>query len=84
MHLQMKQEFSTNSAITEGWVVKCVCGVKKDDGRPMIECEDCKAWQHTKCVLGKAASKKSLPNTFVCRDCWQKSVEQRAAASEVS
>ena len=83
MYLQAKQEFSGNSAFSEGWIVRCVCGVKKDDGRGMIECEECKVWQHTKCVLGKAAAKKSLPDAFVCKDCQHKTVEQRAAAAKV-
>ena len=64
-------------------MVRCVCGVRKDDGRPMIECEECKVWQHTKCILGKAAAKKSLPDTFMCKDCQHKTVEQRAAAAKV-
>ena len=40
--MQGRDHFSTNSALSEGWVVRCVCGAKKDDGKPMIECEECK------------------------------------------
>ena len=40
--MQETDHFSMNSAFSEGWVVKCVCGAKKDDGKPMIECEECK------------------------------------------
>ena len=63
-------------------MVSCKCGAQKDDGRPMIECEDCKVWQHTKCVLGKASRKKSLVY-FVCNDCQQKTVETAAAAKVI-
>ena len=76
--MQEREQFSTNSAFSEGWVVKCVCGAKKNDGRPMIECEECKVWQHTKCIFGKA-SKGVLPTYFVCADCRQKTVEKDTA-----
>lgn len=64
-------------------MVNCKCGAQKDDGRPMIECEECKVWQHTKCVLGKA-SKKKPPACFVCNDCQQKTMEMAAAAAKVN
>ncbi len=75
---QETEHFSTNSALSEGWVVKCMCGAQKDDGRPMIECEECKVWQHTKCLFGKA-SKRVLPAHFICADCREKTVDKDAA-----
>lgn len=77
--MQARKHFSTNSAFSEGWVVSCTCGAKKDDGRPMIECEDCKVWQHTRCLLGKGFTKAKLPQHFVCGDCRRKTVEKLAA-----
>ncbi|CAL8469508.1 g9049 [Coccomyxa elongata] len=60
----------TNSDISEGWVVRCTCGVTKDDGRDMIECETCKTWQHVKCVLGKSRAKALPPGQeFTCTFC---------------
>ena len=60
----------TNSDISEGWVVKCTCGVTADDGRDMIECDTCKTWQHVKCVLGKKRAKALPPGQeFVCTFC---------------
>jgi hypothetical protein len=60
----------TNSDISEGWVVKCTCGVTSDDGRDMIECDTCKTWQHVKCVLGKKKAKALPPGQeFLCTFC---------------
>ena len=64
------EQVYTNSDISEGWVVRCTCGVTEDDGRDMIECETCKTWQHVKCVLGKKRAKALPPGQdFTCTFC---------------
>lgn len=30
--------------------VACRCGVSHDDGAAMVQCEECKTWQHCDCV----------------------------------
>ncbi|VVB08726.1 unnamed protein product [Arabis nemorensis] len=31
------------------WTVDCVCGVKFDDGKEMVNCDECGVWVHTWC-----------------------------------
>eukprot|EP00976_Prorocentrum_cordatum_P105426 1194257-Prorocentrum_minimum.AAC.2 len=31
------------------WTVSCVCGMRADDGFPMIACDRCGVWQHLFC-----------------------------------
>lgn len=57
----------TNSDVSEGWEVKCVCGVTNDDGEIMAECENCKTWQHIHCVLGR--KKLAEGESFLCTLC---------------
>ena len=48
-----KEALLQSSSFLKGWLAKRKCGAQKD-GRPMIECEDCRVWQHTTCLIGKA------------------------------
>ncbi|DBA72580.1 TPA: hypothetical protein ACH3X2_010333 [Trebouxia sp. C0005] len=54
----------SNSAVSEGWQVKCKCGVTVDDGKPMAECDGgCKTWVHIQCHKIKAGA------DFYCDQC---------------
>ena len=64
----MRAQISSNSQVSEGWTVRCVCGAAEDDGKPMAECDACKAWQHTKCALGKGP-KLAPGDPFLCTFC---------------
>lgn len=45
-----REPIQSNSAVSDGWQVKCNCSVTDDDGEPMAECEGgCKTWVHLKC-----------------------------------
>lgn len=36
----------------DDWIFDCICGMhgQVDDGKPHIECESCRKWQHQECV----------------------------------
>uniref|UniRef100_A0A7N0TE47 Zinc finger PHD-type domain-containing protein n=1 Tax=Kalanchoe fedtschenkoi TaxID=63787 RepID=A0A7N0TE47_KALFE len=52
---------------TEGWLVDCLCGAKDDDGEPMLACDTCGIWQHTRCTgLSRA---EDIPEQFICQTC---------------
>ncbi|DBA82604.1 hypothetical protein WJX77_003635 [Trebouxia sp. C0004] len=54
----------SNSAVSEGWQVRCKCKVTVDDGEPMTECDGgCKTWVHIKCHKLKAGA------DFYCDKC---------------
>lgn len=41
----------SNSEISDGWVIRCKCGITDDDGAPMTECDGgCKTWVHDACL----------------------------------
>ena len=49
--------------------VRCVCGVKVDDGASMISCDTCAVWQHTACI-GEGLHKKNTQNArYDCQVC---------------
>lgn len=50
----------------EEWTVDCPCGVKTDDGQPMIECEVCNVWAHIRCI----GEGKDVQN-YTCASCSQ-------------
>ncbi|CAM8914787.1 unnamed protein product [Rhodiola kirilowii] len=52
---------------TDKWTVDCICGATDDDGEPMLACDTCGVWQHTRCV-GISISE-SIPAKFVCAEC---------------
>uniref|UniRef100_A0A7N0U4Q6 Zinc finger PHD-type domain-containing protein n=1 Tax=Kalanchoe fedtschenkoi TaxID=63787 RepID=A0A7N0U4Q6_KALFE len=52
---------------TEGWLVDCVCGAKDDDGEPMVACDTCGIWQHTRCAGLSSAN--DIPEQFTCQIC---------------
>ena len=63
-----RAQISSNSQVSEGWTVRCVCGATGDDGKVMAECDTCKIWQHVKCALGKRA-KLAPGDPFLCTFC---------------
>ena len=67
-------QISSNSAISEGWAVRCTCGATEDDGQDMVECGACKIWQHTRCVLGPRA-KLAKDAAFLCTWCQEKDAD---------
>ncbi|CAM8992594.1 unnamed protein product [Rhodiola kirilowii] len=52
---------------TESWIVDCVCGATDDDGEPMLACDACGIWQHTRCV--GLSSSEDIPEQFTCSIC---------------
>ena len=46
------------------YVTRCICGFLHDDGY-MIECDQCKVWQHVRCVVRT----KKVPDDYLCEVC---------------
>ncbi|KAK9877038.1 hypothetical protein WA026_016065 [Henosepilachna vigintioctopunctata] len=46
------------------YVTRCICGYLHDDGY-MVECDQCKVWQHVQCVL----KNKQVPDEYLCEKC---------------
>eukprot|EP00011_Vannellida_sp_DIVA3-517-6-12_P010936 CAMPEP_0114626342 /NCGR_PEP_ID=MMETSP0168-20121206/11732_1 /TAXON_ID=95228 ORGANISM="Vannella sp., Strain DIVA3 517/6/12" /NCGR_SAMPLE_ID=MMETSP0168 /ASSEMBLY_ACC=CAM_ASM_000044 /LENGTH=623 /DNA_ID=CAMNT_0001837643 /DNA_START=11 /DNA_END=1878 /DNA_ORIENTATION=- len=65
------------SHIVHGWYVDCTCGlrgVNVDDGKKMMQCDVCKAWQHCKCNGLAAYTEEQLTRlkakkVWVCQTC---------------
>jgi hypothetical protein len=74
-------QISSNSAISEGWTVRCTCGATEDDGEELVECGGgCKTWQHTRCVLGPCA-KLARGAAFLCTWCREKGADAPSSAA---
>uniref|UniRef100_A0A7N0REH9 PHD-type domain-containing protein n=1 Tax=Kalanchoe fedtschenkoi TaxID=63787 RepID=A0A7N0REH9_KALFE len=52
---------------TDKWTVDCICGATDDDGEPMLACDTCGVWQHTRCV--GISSSEHIPAKFICEEC---------------
>lgn len=50
-------------------VVDCHCGAKEDDGEPMVCCDICEIWQHTRCAGIIAKDEGEVPHVFLCISC---------------
>lgn len=71
-----REPIQSNSAFSNGWQVRCKCGVTDDDGEHMVECEGgCKTWVHLKCHRIK------LGEDWFCDKC-QKAVYNSKAHSD--
>ncbi|KAL3268938.1 hypothetical protein HHI36_008025 [Cryptolaemus montrouzieri] len=46
------------------YVTRCICGFLHDDGY-MVECDQCKVWQHVQCVV----KNKQVPDEYLCEKC---------------
>lgn len=46
------------------WTVDCVCGVNFDDGKEMVNCDECGVWVHTWCSRYVKGD-----DLFVCHKC---------------
>ena len=41
--------------------INCKCGIKSNDGQPMLQCQGCKLWSHIKCYdLTEESAKQNL------------------------
>jgi hypothetical protein len=50
-------------------IIRCVCGAQDeedDDGRMMVQCEQCEAWQHNQCLL---IPNTRIPEHYYCELC---------------
>ncbi|QIW97714.1 hypothetical protein AMS68_003232 [Peltaster fructicola] len=47
--------------------VRCACGCTKDDKDPMIQCDTCRVWQHTECMVD--AVPKDTKEDYFCHQC---------------
>ncbi|CAG8464094.1 2906_t:CDS:2 [Paraglomus brasilianum] len=45
-------------------VIRCICDYTDDDGWT-IQCDQCKVWQHTNCVIND----KEIPDKYLCDKC---------------
>ncbi|KAL1924405.1 uncharacterized protein VTP21DRAFT_7440 [Calcarisporiella thermophila] len=50
----------------DGGQTRCVCGEAHHDGI-MIQCEECKVWQH--CICVGIVSEKGIPDLYYCEVC---------------
>ena len=48
-------------------LINCVCRVKRNDGRGMVECEKCLRWLHIRCV--GLTERTAQQAKFVCQGC---------------
>ncbi|CAH8380914.1 unnamed protein product [Eruca vesicaria subsp. sativa] len=46
------------------WTVDCVCGVSFDDGKEMVNCDECGVWVHTWCSRYVKGD-----DLFACHNC---------------
>ncbi|ESQ38484.1 hypothetical protein EUTSA_v10029370mg, partial [Eutrema salsugineum] len=46
------------------WTVDCVCGVNFDDGKEMVNCDECGVWVHTRCSRYVKGN-----DLFACHKC---------------
>lgn len=61
-------EEALDEAEDDGGTTRCVCGKTDDNGGDwMIQCEQCKAWQHGPCV--GLLSEKAAPEMYYCEEC---------------
>ncbi|KAI9883199.1 MAG: hypothetical protein M1823_005039 [Watsoniomyces obsoletus] len=66
---------AANDDDDENDIIRCVCGIlPKDiaDGRRMVSCDGCWAWQHNKC-MGLSDKDEDLPDKYLCEQCDPKS-----------
>ncbi|KAF8052185.1 hypothetical protein N665_1592s0005 [Sinapis alba] len=54
------------------WTVDCVCGVSFDDGKEMVNCDECGVWVHTWCSRYEKGD-----DLFACHKCKIKSNKLR-------
>lgn len=50
-------------------IIRCVCGAQDEDyedGRMMVQCEQCEAWQHNQCLL---IPNSRIPEHYFCEIC---------------
>lgn len=57
------------------WTVDCVCGVKFDDGKEMVNCDECGVWVHTWCSRYVKGD-----DLFACHKCKIKNNETEVSA----
>ncbi|CAA0394521.1 unnamed protein product [Arabidopsis thaliana] len=50
--------------VHESWTVDCVCDVNFDDGKEMVDCDECGVWVHTWCSRYVKGD-----DLFVCHKC---------------
>lgn len=69
-----KDEDNEDQNLDEGEVKCTPCGANKDnydeetdEGGTMIECENCRTWQHAKCMGFR--SSKGIPEHYKCNEC---------------
>ncbi|KAJ0233170.1 RING/FYVE/PHD zinc finger superfamily protein [Hirschfeldia incana] len=61
------------------WTVDCVCGVSFDDGKEMVNCDECGVWVHTWCSRYVKGD-----DLFACHKCKIKSDKLRMSQSLLS
>jgi len=61
-------------------IIRCICGIKEDDGgRTMICCDECDAWQHNDC-MGITEDETKVPASYLCEQCDPDGHEETLAA----
>ncbi|KAM0697948.1 hypothetical protein Q7P36_002802 [Cladosporium allicinum] len=59
----------TNKQAEQQDFIRCICGVKHDDGENMICCETCEVWQHSACVVPGLTEGKLEALRWECTVC---------------
>ena len=68
---QTSKEATPTSGDDENAIIRCICGLVDDDdedGRPMVQCDKCEAWQHNEC-MGISLDPDDLPEQYFCEKC---------------
>ncbi|KAL6543962.1 hypothetical protein OROGR_010459 [Orobanche gracilis] len=60
-------ELHPDDWVNGSWTVDCVCGVTYDDGKEMVDCDECGVWVHTRCSRYVKSD-----DSFACDKCKSK------------
>ncbi|KAK6146526.1 hypothetical protein DH2020_020395 [Rehmannia glutinosa] len=60
------------------WTVDCSCGVNFDDGKEMVDCDECGVWVHTRCSRYDKSEK-----SFACYKCKNKNSDTGGGGGSV-
>ena len=84
--VEAKDESNEDENLDEGEVRCTPCGANKDnydeetdEGGTMIECENCRTWQHAKCMGFRTS--KGIPEHYKCNECSRREEEKPSSVT---